>query len=112
MLKVVSGHPNYCVDEHGIVRRIMLPGLYSTLIPDLSNGYARVDLDGKKEYIARLVLDAFDPTDDQSLKVFYIDGNKMNCRLSNLVWLSPSDIQLYSNYTIEYRMEKLSRGAR
>jgi len=110
MRKVIEKHPNYCVSEYGIVYRMICPGLYSSLIPDLSNGYARVNLDGVKEYIARLVLDAFDPPKDPSNKVFYIDGDKMNCHLSNLIWASPSEIQLYSTWTIEYRKEKLGRA--
>lgn len=111
MRKVIQNHPNYCVTEDGVVYRIMCEGAYLTLIPDLSTGYARVELDGKKEYISRLVLEAFNPTDDKTLKAFYIDGNPMNCHLSNLVWLTSSDIQRYSAYTVEYRKQIL-RGRR
>ena len=107
MRRVIQRHPDYCVTEDGVVYRIMCEGMYSTLIPDISTGYARVELDGKKEYISRLVLEAFSPTDDKTLKAFYIDGNPMNCKLSNLIWLSPSDIQRYSAYTIEYRKQVL-----
>lgn len=103
MRKQIERHPKYCVNEEGAVFRIHENDSYSLLTPDLSTGYARVDLDGRKEYIARLVLETFDPTDDETLKVFYIDGDKMNYRLSNLCWLSASDIQLYSAYTVEYR---------
>lgn len=109
MRKVIERHPNYCVTEDGVVYRILCPGLYSTLIPDLSNGYARVDLDGTKEYIAKLVLEAFDPPRDLSHRVFYIDGDKMNCKLSNLVWMTPSDIAIYSEFTIERRKELFER---
>lgn len=105
MRKVIQKHPNYCVTEDGVVYRIMCEGAYLRLIPDLSTGYARVELDGKKEYISRLVLETFDPTDDETLKAFYIDGNPMNCHLSNLVWLTPSEIQRYSAYTVEYRKQ-------
>lgn len=109
MRKVIEKHPNYCVTEDGVVYRMLCFGLYSPLTPDLSNGYARVDLDGTKEYIAKLVLEAFDPPKDLSYRVFYIDGNKMNYSLSNLTWLTPSDIERYSEYTIERRKELFER---
>ena len=104
-------HPKYYISDDGVVYRKERSGLFK-LSPDLSNGYARVDLDGKKENIGRLVLEAFDPTLDSSLKVFYIDGDRTNNRLDNLVWLNSSEVQLYSRYTIEYRKQMLSRGAR
>lgn len=74
-------------------------------MPDFSAGGPRVDLDGRKEYIARLVLEAFDPTDNPNLKAFHIDGDKCNNNLDNLVWLTQSEIQRYSQYTIERRKE-------
>lgn len=103
MRKIIEKHPNYAVSDSGVVYRILRTGVYSPLIPDLSNGYQRVDIDGIKESIGRLVLEAFRPEHDESLRVFYIDGNTSNCDISNLVWLTPSEVQLYSRYTIEYR---------
>ena len=111
MLMEILNHPKYCISDDGVVYRKERSGLFK-LSPDLSNGYARVDLDGKKENIGRLVLEAFDPTIDSSLKVFYIDGDRTNNRLDNLVWLNSSEVQLYSRYTIEYRKQTLGRGAR
>ena len=115
MRRQIERHPKYCINEEGAVFRIKPDGTDSLLLLDLSNGYPRVDLDGRKEYVSRLVLETFDPTDDETLKVFYIDGDHTNTRLSNLCWLSPSDIQLYSQYTVEYRKQMLGvfeRGAR
>lgn len=103
----IRRHPKYVVSDHGVVYRVLCQGCYSMLIPDFSNGYARVDLDGVKEYVARLVLETFRPTNDPTLKVFYIDGNKTNNKLDNLCWLSPSDIQRFSAYTVEYRTKIL-----
>lgn len=109
MYRVIERHPNYVVDEKGCVFRVICNGVYSQLIPDCSNGYFRYDLDGKKESAGRLVLEAFSPTDDPTLKVFYIDGDKFNPSLDNLVWLTPSEVQRYSAYTVEYR-RKLLKG--
>ena len=110
MYKRIEKHPNYIVDDLGFVYRDRLAAFMLT--PDVSNGYPRVDIDGKKEYVARLVLEAFDPPIDSCMRVFYIDGDKLNTKLENLCWLSPSEIQLYSQYTVEYRQQLLGRGAR
>lgn len=107
----ILNHPRYCISDDGIVYRKETSGLFK-LSPDFSNGYARVDLDGKKEYIGKLVLETFDPTIESNMKVFYIDGDRTNNHLDNLTWLSASGVQLYSRYTIEYRKATLSRGAR
>lgn len=104
----ILNHPNYCISDDGVVYRKERSGLFK-LSPDLSNGYARVSLDGKKINIGRLVLEAFDPSLDSSLNVFYIDGDRTNNHLDNLVWLNSSEVQLYSRYTIEYRKQMLER---
>ena len=105
MKKRIARHPMYAVSDGGVVYRIICQGCYSMLMPDFSNGHPRVDLDGKKESIARLVLEAFDPTDNPYLKAFHIDGDKANNRLDNLVWLTTSEVQRYSTYTVERRKE-------
>ena len=110
MLGNIERHPKYWVSDDGVVYRKERSG-YFKLRPDWSNGYARVDLDGRKEYVGKLVLETFDPPKNLSHKVFYIDGDNTNNTLQNLVWLSPSDIQLYSAYTVEYR-KQMFRGAR
>lgn len=110
MLGIIEGHPNYSVSDDGVVYRKERSG-YFRLKPDWSNGYARVKLDGRKEYVGKLVLETFDPPRDLSQKVFYINGDKTDNSLQNLVWLTPSQIQLYSQYTIEYR-KQMFKGAR
>ena len=111
VFKEIEKHPKYVVDrfgnvyrKHGMSDLILFP-----LKPDTSNGYMRVDLDGKKEYIARLILDAFRVNPGYGYRVFYIDGDSMNCMIENLVWLTPSEIQRYSAYTIERRKELLAQ---
>ena len=106
MLREIERHPKYWVSDDGVVYRKERSG-YFRLKPDYSNGYARVDIDGIKESIGRLVLEAFKPTNNKSHRVFYIDGDKTNNQLENLAWLSSSEVQLYSSYTLEYRTETL-----
>ena len=111
MLWEIRRHPNYWVSDEGVVYRKERSG-YFKLKPDYSNGYARVDIDGIKEYVGKLVLETFSPTEDIRMRVFYVDGDKTNNNLQNLVWLTPSQIKIFSTFTIEYRREILNRGAR
>ena len=57
--------------------------------------YARVTLwkDGVEytKLVHRLVAEAFVPTDDESLTVNHIDGDKFNNRVENLEWMSLPD---------------------
>lgn len=109
MVKEIEGHPEYYITDAGevISSKGKLPRM---LVPYYSGSYPKVTIDGEKRYVADLVAEAFleEPT-DQSHKIFYIDGDKSNCSVHNLAWLSQSDIQLYSRYTLEYR-KRLLKG--
>ena len=108
MLGEIKRHPNYIASDDGTIYRKEGPNIFK-LKQDWSNGYARVKLDGRHEYVGKLILETFDPPESSYYKVFYIDGDKTNNTLDNLAWLTPSDIQLYSAYTVEYRKEVLGR---
>lgn len=106
-IKQISGHPNYGVSDTGSVFAIKDKGL-KELEKDISTGYPRVTLDGQKYYVSTLVASCFlDPPNKSNKKIFLKDGNKLNCDVNNLVWLSPSEIQRYSQFTVEYRKEIL-----
>lgn len=109
MQKEIEGHPDYAVTDSGEV--ISYKGREPRiLIPYYSGAYPKVTIDGEKRYIANLVAAAFwGKPIDPSYKVFYIDGNPSNCNSNNLAWLSQSNIQLYSQYTMEYRKQILGR---
>ena len=49
MIKQIREHPKYAVDDNGNVYIINSDGLLE-LKKDISNGYARVKLDGEKVY--------------------------------------------------------------
>lgn len=52
-----------------------------------NDGYYRVNLRGKDEYIHRLVLKTFVPNDNCRKYIRHIDRNKQNNSLSNLEWI-------------------------
>ena len=107
MIKQIREHPKYAVDDNGNVYIINSDGLLE-LKKDISNGYARVKLDGEKVYVSSLVAKIFlKPQPSENHKLFYIDGDRLNCRPQNLCWLTQSEIQRYSQYTIEYRKQVL-----
>ena len=111
MILTIQDHPDYEITEYGEVISCKNKG-YRVLLPDCSNGYPRVTLDGEKRYLADIVAEYFlKPKPDPKYKLFYIDGNKLNCRANNLVWLSESDIKRYSQYTPEYRIQVLGEWA-
>ncbi len=63
------------------------------LKPDIApNGYYRVSLtDGrrrKQKYVHRLLAELFIPNPDNLPQVNHKDGNKLNCSLDNLEWVS------------------------
>lgn len=107
MIKQIPDHPAYAVSDLGKVYAIRPDGLVE-LKKDISTGYPRVKMDGKKHYVSNLVARVFiDPPRDSNYKVFYIDGNKLNCDAKNLTYLSESDIKRYSQYSTEYRQQFL-----
>ena len=110
MIKQIRDFPDYAVSDSGNVYSIQSDGL-KELRRDISNGYPRVKLNGKKYYVANLVADHFlsysKPNDNYHL--FYVDSDPNNCNVDNLVWLTQSDIKRYSQYTVEYRREMLGR---
>ena len=110
--KIIQGHPNYCVSDEGKIYRLAKDEL-KEIKPDLSNGHSRIRIDHKNIQIARLVAEAFCPnTEEDRNYIFHIDGDKFNNRADNLCWMTMSEIQMWSTYTIPYRMSKLPHGVR
>ena len=107
MTKRISWAPDYYVADIGEI--ISTKGKKPrVLIKDYANRYPRVSINGQKFYVADLVAECFLPNPKEpNSRIFYIDGDKTNCRVDNLTWLTSSQIQLYSQYTIEYRRNLL-----
>lgn len=84
----INGYTNYSVSDKGRVKnnktgKILSPGFDT-------NGYRFVMLykDGKgwHGFLHRLVATAFIPNPNDLPEVNHIDGNKLNCSVSNLEW--------------------------
>lgn len=111
MQKEIEGVQGYWVTSDGEIISLKY-GEPKVLIPDISNGYPRVSIGGEKRYIADIVAEAFlKPPDNQAYRVFYIDGNKLNCNVNNLTYLTQSDIKRYSQYTVERRIQLFGEWA-
>ena len=63
-------------------------------------GYDRIGLNknGKKKrfFVHRLVLQAFNPSSDETLEVNHIDGNKLNNNVENLEWVTSSENSIHA----------------
>ena len=106
MIKEIVGHPDYYITDYGEVFKKDEYGVHKATV-NMSNGHARVSIDGSNYYVGKLVLENFRPCGRSDCKVFHIDNDYSNNELNNLVWLTPSEVQLYSTYTTEYRKQIL-----
>ena len=95
--KDIPGYENlYQVSNLGNIKSLKRPGAKEKLLKGEidQDGYIRITLtkNGKtKKYKAhRLVMMAFNNTNDSSLQVNHIDGNKKNNKLENLEWCTAS----------------------
>lgn len=80
----VKGHPNYGVNALGEVANLKTGRI---LKPDKSyGGYSKVELDGKKYYIHRLVAENFVPNEKGARYVLHRNGDKSDNFFNNLTW--------------------------
>ena len=112
VINVIPNYPDYCVSRKGTVFRITEEGL-RPLKQDISNGTARVRLNGHNISVARLVAEAYVPkTNKHRNLIFHIDGDKFNNNASNLCWMTASEVQQWSRYQVSYRLLNLPHGVR
>lgn len=83
----VAGAENYEVSNKGNVRNIRTGRILKPRL-NMPNGYQRVALNGKDEYVHRLVANAFLDKDLVRTEVRHKDDDRTNNDLSNLEWQS------------------------
>ena len=99
--KTIKKYPDYEVSTSGRIKSHkksqdkLLKSIKTTI------GYPQVNLYINKTtfkciHIHRLVASAFIPNPKQKPQVNHIDGNKLNNKLSNLEWVTPSEQMIHS----------------
>lgn len=102
-LHEVKGHPTYFASRKGEVFSEHKDHLWC-LIPDITTGYARVTLDGERDYIHRIIADLFVPYRIQGADcVLHIDGNLLNNDFRNLCWVTNFETQYFGRWTKDAR---------
>lgn len=82
--KQIPGHPNYGVNGFGEVMNIKT-GRY--LKPEvIRDGYQRVNLNGQRYYIHKLVAELFLENEKRRRFVIHKNGNKLDNVYTNLMW--------------------------
>ena len=91
MYKRIAGFENYAVNECGSVLNTATNHIKSPC--DNNMGYLYVDLykhnKRRREYIHRLVANAFIPNPQNKPYINHIDGNPHNNSIENLEWCTP-----------------------
>ena len=80
----IKGHPNYAVTPGGSVVNIKTGRILKA--DTSSRGYAKVDLDGVKVYVHRLVAETFIKNPDNKKFVMHKNGDILDNRFTNLMW--------------------------
>lgn len=101
MIKLIQDFNDYCVSDDGKVFRIKNNELVE-LKTYICNGHNCIKLRGKKLYVASLVAELYLGKKPESHLIFHKNKNKLDDRVVNLIYLTPSEVQLYSTYTQEY----------
>ena len=90
IFKTIRDHPSYEISIKGDVRR---KDTTIFLKPQFNNGHYKVKLDGKTEYISKLVADAFLTKEKDKDYIRHLDNNPLNNDVSNLKWSTKREIQ-------------------
>ena len=94
MWAVVLSHPDYEVNEDGVIRNKINGRIIKAHLNEF--GYERVNMKNptgnrRCEFVHRIVLSSFYPPISKSLEVNHINGIKNDNRLINLEWVTRSE---------------------
>ena len=85
----VRGHSDYEVSSRGRLRKKKTMAQVKGTVE--KNGYRRVCIDGKRQYLHRVVIDSFLDGDSIGLEIRHIDGDRQNNEVANLERVSRSE---------------------
>lgn len=88
--KTIKRYPDYEINIKGDIRK-----KGTTLIRKTYpvNGHPKIIINGKTEYVGRLVAETYIPNPDKKSDVNHKDRNTYNNDISNLEWASHGEIQ-------------------
>lgn len=88
--KTIKRYPDYEINIKGDIRK-----KGTTLIRKTYpvNGHPKIIINGKTEYVSRLVAETYIPNPDNKTDVNHIDRNTQNNDISNLEWATHGEIQ-------------------
>lgn len=90
MYKTLERYPEYEINERGEIRKKGTSLIRKTYPV---NGHPKIIINGKTEYVSRLVAETFIPNPDNKSDVNHIDRNTKNNNVSNLEWATHGEIQ-------------------
>lgn len=85
----VRDHSDYEVSSRGRLRKKKTMAPVKGTVE--KNGYLRVCIDGKRQYLHRVVIDSFFDGDSIGMEIRHIDGDRLNNEVANLERVSRSD---------------------
>jgi hypothetical protein len=99
----LSFAPEYFVSDDGYIYKLV-GGRSQRVKQDITNGYAVVKIHNKKYFVHKLVAEYFvGGRSDKKCRVIHLNFDNLDNNAENLMWVTPSEAQLYSQYTVEKR---------
>lgn len=86
-------------------------GEYKEIIPTITNGYYSIKFKGVRFYIHKLVAELFvNGETEKRCKVGHRNGDVLDNRAYNLVWLTYSEVQKFNQKLPDFRSLNFSAG--
>ena len=103
MWKRIEELPEYLINGDGKIMKEATGDLVKTSVNNL--GYVRVTITKNvHRLVAKAFLDA--PESEDQVWVDHIDGNRSNCSVDNLRWVTPSENTLAFGYTSRMKSKR------
>lgn len=90
LFKTIKRYPDYEINLRGDIRKKGTTTIRKTYPV---NGHPKIILNGKTEYISRLVAETYIPNPENKSDVNHIDRDTENNDISNLEWATHGEIQ-------------------